>query len=74
VEGVFVDAQAVRSCLAEGLSEREGFGVDTVMMLPVDLFPERLGAVAPGQDAGEPGNEAFLAGKTKKPSGVDDEA
>lgn len=60
--------------LAEGLPEGKGFGADAVMMQSVDLLPERFGAVASGQDAGEPGNEAFVAGKTMEPAGVDDEA
>jgi len=76
--GGFADGEllvnAGDACLAEGLFERKGFGADAVMMQPVDLLPERFGAVASGQDAGELGNEAFVAGKTKEPVSVDDEA
>ena len=60
-------------CLADGLSEGKGFGTDAVMMLSIDLLPERFGAVASGQDAGELWYKAFVTGKTAEPAGVDDE-
>ena len=59
--------------LAEFPAAGEDAGADAIMMMLINLFPERLGAVASGQDAGEPWQEGLATGSAEEAVGMDDE-
>lgn len=82
VEGVLVDAEVARAVqgkalggLADGeLTAGEGAGADAVVVALLSVFPEWLGAVPSGKNAGELRQERPAARHAEETVGVDDEA
>lgn len=60
-------------CLSELLPAGEGPDAGAIVVLLVNGFPEGLGTVASGNDAGQAWEEASAAGDAEEMAGVDDE-
>lgn len=75
--GGLADGKLVVDAGDGGLSEfpaaGESPGADAVVVALVDVFPERFGTVASGEDAGKLRNEGLATGSAAETVGVDDE-
>lgn len=76
--GSLADGELLIDAGDGGLSEfptaGEGSGANAIVMVLIDVFPEGLGAMASGKNAGEARQETPAAGHAEEAVGVDDEA